>query len=451
MKTTINKLDLVEKIKKRKARIAVIGLGHIGLPTAALFAESCFDVIGTDVAGEIVETVLSEKSPVKEPWLDELVKKVVKNGKLKATTDTRLTVRKTDVVMICVPTPLTKDKKPDLAYLKNACEDVAKELSGRKLVVIQSTVPPGTIKNLVVRILEERSGLKCGRDFWLAYCPERITPGRALREFAENARVVGGYDSDSADLATQLFKAVTRGKILVTDCASAEAAKLAENTFRFVNIAFANELALICEQIGVDIEEVVRLANTHQRVNIHNAGFGVGGPCVPKDPYLLLHSVTGTDFKSRVIESSGELNEFMPRHAVELVVEALRRVSKDVKDSKVAVLGVAYKAEVDDVRNSPAEGIVRELMDLGMEVVVYDPYCKESYVAKKARNIVDAVEGSDCLLIVTDHKIFRGLELERLRALMNVNPVIVDGKRVVDPEKAKKIGFSYYGIGYPVT
>ena len=447
---TVSKGKLVEKIKRRSACIAVIGLGHVGLPTAAIFADTGFDVIGVDLKREIVDSVSSEKSPVREPRLDELVKKAVRNGKLKTTMDTQLAVRKADMVMICVMTPLTEDKKPNQTYLKKACEDVAKELSERKLVVIQSTVPPGTIKSLVVRTLEGRSGLKCGRDFWLAYCPERIAPSSAIREFAENARIVGGYDSDSADVAAQLFKTVTKGEILKTNCASAEVAKLAENTFRFVNIAFANELALICEQVGVDVTEVVRLANTHPRVNIHRAGFGVGGPCVPKDPYLLLHSVVGTDFRSRVIEPSGELNEFMPRHAVELVAEGLKRVGKDVKGSTVAVLGVAYKAEVDDVRNSPAEGIVRELMSLGAKVVVYDPYCKESFGADKARDMTTAIDGTHCLVIATDHKMFEGLNLHKIKSLMSEKPIIVDGKRIVDPEKAKKQGFTYYGIGYDV-
>jgi UDP-N-acetyl-D-mannosaminuronic acid dehydrogenase len=311
-------------------------------------------------------------------------------------------------------------------------------------------VPPGTIKSLVVETLEERSGLKCGCDFWLAYCPERIAPGRAVREFAENARIVGGYDSDSADVAAQLFKTVTKGEILKTDCASAEVAKVAENTFRFVNIAFANELALICEQVGVDVMEVVRLTNTHPRVNIHKAGFGVGGPCVPKDPYLLLHSVVGTDFRSRVIEPSGELNEFMLRHAVELVVKGLKKVGKNVKGSKVAVLGVAYKAEVDDVRNSPADQIVGELMNLGAEVVVYDPFCEESFGAKRVQNHWEAVERSDCIVTVTDHKLFRGLSLRKTRTLMSEHPVIVDGRRIFEPSEAKKLGFTYYGIGHVI-
>lgn len=447
---TINKWKLVEKIKRRKAHISVIGLGHVGLPTAAIFADAGFDVVGVDLKREIVESVSSEKSPVKEPGLNALVKKVVRNGKLRTTTDAQWAMRKADIAMICVMTPLTEDKKPNQMYLKKACEDVAGELSGRKLVVIQSTVPPGTIKSLVVGTLEERSGLKCGLDFWLAYCPERIAPGRAVREFAENARIVGGYGLDSADIAAQLFKTVTKGKVLKTNCATAEVAKLAENTFRFVNIAFANELALICEQVSVDVTEVVRLANTHPRVNIHRAGFGVGGPCVPKDPYLLLHSVVGTDFRSRVIEPSGELNEFMWRHAVELVVKGLKKVGKDVEGSTVAVLGVAYKAEVDDVRNSPAETIVRELTGLGAKIMVYDPYCDESFGAEKARDVMTAIEGVDCLVIATDHKMFQDLDIRKIKSLMSPKPIIVDGKRIVNPVKAKEQGFAYYGIGYNI-
>jgi len=448
---TNSKKKLVEKIKRRKVCIAVIGLGHVGLPTAAIFANTGFDVTGVDLKKEVVESVSCEKSPVKEPRLDELVKKAVRNGKLKTTTDTQMAVKKADILMICVMTPLTEDKKPNQTYLKKACEDVAKELSEKKLVVIQSTVSPGTIRSLVVRTLEERSGLKCGRDFWLAYCPERIAPGKALREFVENSRIVGGYDSDSTDVAAQLFKTVTKGKILKTDCASAEVAKLAENTFRFVNIAFANELALICEQVGVDAMEVVRLANTHPRVNIHRAGVGVGGPCLPKDPYLLLHSVVDADFRSRVIEPSGQLNKSMPKHAVELVVKGLKRIGENVKGSKVAVLGAAYKAEVDDARNSPAEGIVRELMSLGAKVVVYDPYCKESFGADKARDLMTAIDGANCLVIATDHKMFEDLNLRKIKSSMSAKPIIVDGKRIVDPVKAKKQGFSYYGTGYNVV
>jgi len=441
------KEELVEMIRTRQARIAVIGLGHIGLPSASLFADAGFQVTGADLKREIVETVSSGKSHIVELRLEELVGKVVRQGRLKVTTNTRQAAKEADIVMLCIQTPITKGKKPSLTYLWKACEAVADGLLKGKLVVVQSTVPPGTTKNLVVKILEEGSGLKCGEDFWLAYCPERIAPGKAIQEFIENVRIVGGYDSESVEIAVELFKTVTKGEILTTDCTSAEVAKLAENTFRDVNIAFANELALICEQIGLDVMEVIKLANTHPRVNIHRPGCGVGGPCLPKDPYLLLQSVKEKGFKSKVIKPSRELNDYMSRRVVELVVEGLTKAGKDVSNSKVAVLGIAYKGEMNETRNSPVERMVQGLMSFGVDVMVYDPYCKESFGAERAKDVNEAVRESDCIVMATDHKLFRELDLGRIKVLMNENPVLVDGRRFVHPIEAEKQGFTYLGIG----
>ena len=442
------KKELVKIIRARKARLAVIGLGHVGLPAAAVFAGAGFQVTGVDLKKEVVEAVSSGKSHIREPGLDEMVRRVVRQGRLKATTNIQQAAREADILIMCVQTPITQDKEPSLTYLGKACETVAEGLSKGKLVVVQSTVPPGTMKNFVVRIFEEGSGLKCGKDFWLANCPERIASGKAIQEFVENVRIIGGYNSESVEIAVELFKAVTEGEILTTDCTSAELAKLAENAFRDVNIAFANELALICEQMGSDAVEMIKLANTHPRVNIHKPGCGVGGPCLPKDPYLLLYPVKEKGFKSRVIEPSRKLNDYMSKHTVELVVKALRKLGKDVSESKVTVLGVAYKGEVDETRNSPAERIVRELMDLGAEVVVYDPYCEESFGAGRAEDVNVAVRGADCIVMATDHKMFGELELEKIRTLMNEKPALIDGRRVVHPVEAKKQGFTYLGIGH---
>ena len=225
------KEELVEMIRTRQARIAVIGLGHVGLPASSLFADAGFQVTGADLKQEVVEAVSSGKSHIGELRLEELVGKVVRQGRLKATTNTRQAAREADIVILCVQTPITKDKKPSLTYLEKACEAVADGLLKGKLVVVQSTVPPGITKNLVAKILEEGSGLKCGEDFWLAYCPERIAPGKAIQEFIENVRIVGGYNSESVEIAVELFKTVTKGEILTTDCTSAEVAKLAENAF----------------------------------------------------------------------------------------------------------------------------------------------------------------------------------------------------------------------------
>jgi UDP-N-acetyl-D-mannosaminuronic acid dehydrogenase len=439
--------ELVNKIRKKEAHIAVVGLGRVGLPTATVFANAGFCVTGVDVKQKVVKAISSGKSPITEHKLNGMIKRVVKDGKLRATTEILTATRNADIVIVCVPTPLTSDGRQDRTYLENTCKDVGKGLLAGKLVMIESTVASGTMKS-IVKVLEEESGLKCGEDFWLAYCPERIAPGKAIRELMEGARIVGGSDSESAQIAADVFRLVTKGKILITDCASAEVAKLAENTFRYVNIAFANELALICERLGVDVAEVIRLANTHSRVNIHMPGCGVGGACLPKDPYLLLNSAEEKGFKSKLTKSSSEVNRYMPKHTAELVVKALKIVGKDVGNSRVAVLGVTYKGEVDDVRNSPAKEMVVRLKGLGAEVVVYDPYNDKSFGAERAGDVMKAVEGADCVVIATDHRMFKELNLKGVKTLMRKKPVIVDGRRVVNGAEARKRGFNYFGIGY---
>jgi len=423
-------------------------LGHIGLPIAAAFAESGFQVIGADVSRNAVEAISSGRSHIREPGLSEVIKKVVMEGKLRSTTDTLKAAKEATVVVVCVPTPLTERTEPDLAYLEDACRTVARGLSEGKLVIIQSTLPPATTRDFVAPILERGSGLECGKHFWLAYCPERIAPGKAIQDFLENARVVGGFDQASTEMAAEIFRTVVKGDVLATDCTTAEVAKLVENSYRDSNIAFANEIALVSERVGVDFMEVMRLSNTHPRVKVHSAGCGVGGPCLPKDPYLLLHSVRGEGSRTRVIEASRTTNDFMPTHTVELVVRGMREAGKEIEDSKVAVLGAAYKGGVDDTRNSPSEKIVSQLMALGAEVMVYDPYSQESFGAKRAGDVIEAVTGSDCIVIATDHESFEKLDFGKTKSLMCEGPIIVDGRRILDPGETKRYGFAYYGIGY---
>ena len=438
---------LVRRINERKASIAVIGLGHVGLTTAAIFANVGFSVIGVDIRKEVLQNISSGRSCTGEPALDELVQKVVENGKLQATADASQASQQADVEIICVQTPVTHKNKPYLTYLEKACKSIVQGPLKGKLVVVESTLPPGTTKNKVVRILEEGSKLKCGRDFWLAHCPERMAIGRAAQDFEENARIIGGYNPESTEIAAALFKTVSKGELLLTDCTTAEVAKLAENTYRYVNIAFANELALICEKICVDVVDVVKLANTHSRVNIHSPGCGVGGPCLPKDTYLLLDAAREKEFKPRIIESSRRVNEYMPRHTIELLAAVQEKFGRRLSGKKIVVLGSAYRGEVDDARNSPSERIVQRLISQGAEVAVYDPYCEESFGAKKAENLFEAVKGANCLMIVTDHKIFSELDLKSIKSLMTESPVIIDGRRVLDPAKATKQGFKYVGIG----
>lgn len=437
---------ILSKIRSRTAKVVVFGLGHVGLPKAAVIAEEGFQVTGVDLNSKIVEAISKGRIISNEPELSDLIKRVTKKKLLKATLNGSVAVKEAGISIICVPTPIKEDKTPDLSYIKGTCKTIAHNLSEGKLIIVGSTLPPKTTKTCIAPILEEESGLRCGLNFWLAYCPERTTPGKALKEIIENDRIVGGYNAESAEVAAEFIKTFARGNILITDATTAEVAKLAENIFRDINIAFANQLALICEQIGVDALEAIKLANTHPRVNVHAPGPGVGGPCLPKDPYLLLHSSEPTDHD--IAKTARQMNDYMPKHVLKLILQALKKTRKDVRSSRIAILGTAYKADVEDSRLSPSEPIIHELTRLGAKVTVYDPYCNESFGAKKAISLNEAIKNADCIAIVTDHTVFKNLKLQEIKASMNDKPAIIDGRRIIDPHKAKNIGFTYYGVGF---
>lgn len=437
--------DLVRKIQDRSLRLAVLGIGYVGLPTAALFANAGFQVIALDIKPKIVEAVNRGISPINEPGLKELLSSNVKTGRLRATLNSTEALNQSDVIIISVQTPIDRNKKPKLSFLMNALEEVGKTINKESLVIIISTVPPGTMLENVKQRLESLSGQEADDEFYLAYVPERIAPGKALKEFVESPRILGGIGSNSTKIAVELFKTVCQ-KVIETDAATAEVAKLAENTFRDVNIAFANQLALICEQHGVDATKVIELANTHPRVKIHMPGPGVGGPCLPKDPYLLLNKIK--DIKPNIIKTARQINDYMPKHIIKLTLQALKNIDKDIKSSRIAILGTAYKGNVDDFRLSPSEPIIIDFIQLGAEIVVYDPYCNESFGAKRANTLYEAIEGADCLVIITDHKEFKNLNLQEIKNLMNSKPAIIDGRRIINPHEAEELGIIYYGIGF---
>jgi len=425
------------------ADLVVIGLGRVGLPTAVLFASKGLKVVGVDIDSTRVTSVNNGKCYIKEPGLEDLLKDVINKGLLRATTNGVRAVKEANAVIIAVPTPV-KGGKTDLSYLKSALYDVRKGLHGDMLVVIESTIPPGTMKGFVKPFLEE-SGFNVEKDFYLAYVPERIAPGNAIKELSNIPRVVGGIGPKSTKKALELYSRINPN-LLPTDATTAEVVKLAENIFRDLNIAYANLLALISEKIGVDVYEVIRLANTHPRVHIHRPGAGVGGPCLTKDPYMLIEvveNVRGTE----LILIAREINRFMPYHTINLVIKALKDNAIPIEFARIAILGTAYKGGVDDTRESPAELIIRELLAKGVTVVAYDPYTKETFGAKRSTSIEETVKDADVLVIVTDHPEFKKLDLERIAKLMR-NKIIVDGRRIIEPSTAVKNGFKYYGIGF---
>lgn len=424
--------------------ICVFGLGYVGLPSAVIFANNGYDVIGVDIDTYKVSIVNSGLSYIKEPGLNEFLRKVVFERKLRATTDADEALKQCNVILIDVPTPI-KENIIDLRYVIDVTKTITKSLRKEMLVIIESTVPPGTTVGIIREMLEKYSGLKVEKDFYLAHVPERIAPGRAIEELLHSPRVVGGVGPCSTEKALEVYRRVNPN-LLPTDATTAEFVKLIENTFRDLNIAFANLIALIAEKLGIDAYEAIRLANTHPRVNVHWPGAGVGGPCLTKDPYMLA-SLLPDFWGVELIRISRRINEFMPYHMVEIVERVTGLEGLEPISSKVSVLGAAYKGGVDDTRESPSRIIVSELAKRFREVVVHDPYTRESFGAKYSESVEEAVRDADMMIVVTDHPEFKQLDLNRIGELMK-HRIVVDGRRVFEPYKAISAGFKYYGVGY---
>jgi UDP-N-acetyl-D-mannosaminuronic acid dehydrogenase len=423
--------------------IAVIGLGYVGLPTAVVFAQRGYRVIGVDIDAKKVEAVNAGRSYIREPYLNEMLRDSVARGLLSATTDAVAAVRQSDAVIIAVPTPV-KNGVADLTYLRETLDAVRKGIHRDLLIVIESTIPPGTTVGIAKPMLEE-TGMKVGQNIYLAHVPERIAPGKAVEELLNAPRVVGGADPRSTEKAIQLYSKVNP-HLQPTDATTAEFVKLAENTYRDLNIALANLLALMAEKLGIDVYEAIRLANTHPRVNIHMPGAGVGGPCLTKDPYML--ASTAPDFwGTELIRNARRINDYMPTHTANIVERALADVGLSVREAKIAVLGAAYKGGIDDTRESPAKYVVQNLLEKGTDVVVYDPYTPETFGAQPAKTLEEAAKDADALVIVTDHPEFKKLNLVTLAALMR-HRIIIDGRRAVEPHAAAAHGFTYYAVGH---
>jgi len=426
------------------SKLSVIGLGYVGLPVAVVFAIKGFRVIGVDIDKKKVRAVSEGRCYIHESGLEELLRSVVSRDLLHATTDIVEAVERSDAVIIAVNTPIKGDGSADLSQLMSALEVVRQNIHQGLQVIVESTIPPGTTMSVVKPFLEE-SGLRVEEDFYLAHVPERIAPGRAIEELLNAPRVIGGAGPKSAQMAYKLYSHVNK-KLYVTDATTAEFVKLIENTFRDLNIAYANLLALMAEKLGIDVYEAIRLANTHPRVNIHMPGAGVGGPCLTKDPYLLLSSI-GDVHGSDLIRIARRINDYMPLHVVDMIIDIIKREDIDLRNAKVAILGTAYKGNVDDARESPAKRVISGFINRGLRVVAYDPYARETFGAERAESLEDAVKDADMVVIVTDHKEFKVLDWAKLGMLMR-HRIIVDGRRVLEPSRAVKLGFKYYGVGY---
>lgn len=438
---------LLQKIKNKESTVCVVGLGYVGLPTALFFSENGFNVIGVDVEEKKLTLINQGISPLGELGLDERLQKVVEDGRLVATSDLPGATSESDVILLIVPTPVTPSKDPDLSYIVRAGEDVAKGLGKGKLVVLESTVYPGVTEETLQPILES-SGLKAGVDFGLAYCPERYNPGDDAHSLEKVARVVGGITPEWAEITRELYQFIIEKDIRVLrNIKTAEAAKVIENTQRDLNIALMNELAMIFEKIGIDVMEVIDGASTKWNFNAYYPGGGVGGHCLPVDPYYLVKKAKELGYHSKVIAAGRTINDYMPKHVFGLLTDALNDNERPVKNSKVVVLGLSYKENVGDDRESPSKELISELEHNQALVTIVDPYIEETGVyGTLESDVYTALEDADAMVLMTAHQEFRELEFERVKELMKI-PIIIDARRIYDPEKLREMGFHYSGVG----
>jgi UDP-N-acetyl-D-mannosaminuronic acid dehydrogenase len=393
----------------REKSVSVIGLGYIGLPTAALLASKGYMVKGMDINEYVVETINKGEIHIVEPDLDAYVRSAVANGKLKAYSE----VQAGDIYIICVPTPFHADSerpKPNVDYVREAVQSISPHVKGGDIVILESTSPVGTTE-MVLDVLQ-KNGVDTSAIF-IAYCPERVLPGKIMTELVDNARVIGGVNSQSTKVVAAFYRTFVNGEILEAEAKTAEMCKLTENSFRDVNIAFANELSVLCDNNGVDVWELIKLANHHPRVNILQPGTGVGGHCIAVDPWFI---VSQDPDNSRIIKTAREINDSKP----EWVVDKIKAATDSMSTKKVACLGLAFKPDIDDLRESPAVRVVESLIEQGYNVFCVEPNINEH----EKYNLIDikkAIAEFDVIVLLVKHKEFTSnmilTELENKGAL----------------------------------
>jgi UDP-N-acetyl-D-mannosaminuronic acid dehydrogenase len=435
-------LELKEKIQRKEARLAVIGLGYVGLPVACAFAEAGFDVVGVELLEERVAKINAGVSPIEghEPGLAELISSVAGTRRFIATSDYEL-LRERDVILIDVETPVDEDHIPRYNALRSVLESLGPQLKPGALVIVESTIAPGTMQHLVLPLLSQSSGRVLNEGFYLGNCPERVMPGKLLANLRSLSRVVGGMTPDTAETMVSLYRHVVQAELDPVDCVTAELVKTVENAYRDVQIAFANEVALICEAVGGDVWKVRELVNKTPYRNMHLPGAGVGGHCIPKDPWLLAYGAKDQGVPLQLIPAARAVNNGMPLHMAELVQKALASVGCDIAGARVLVLGYAYLEDSDDTRNSPSETLVARLKYLGAQVVIHDPY-----VPEYQGDVYEAAQGCDAAVFMVRHKQYLELDWRKLKEVMR-SPVLVDGRHVLDENKGSPEGFLLYRIG----
>ena len=417
-------------------KLCVVGLGYIGLPTAVMFANHGLYVHGVDVNEKAVELIKNKQLHIEENGLQERLESAVDNGHFTVGT----TAEEADIFIIAVPSPINEDKTANLNYVREATKSIVPYVRKGNLVILESTVPPRTVEDVMLPVLKE-TGLELGSELFVSHSPERVIPGKVFEELVNNDRIVGGINEESSRLTVELYKTFVKGNIHVTDATTAEMVKVIENTYRDVNIAFANELAKISEKIGVNAWEAIKLANYHPRVNIHLPGPGVGGHCIAVDPWFLTELQPEL---AKIISLSRQTNDSMPEYTALKTKSLLDE--KGIQHGRVAVLGLAFKGNIDDMRESPSTDVLHHLEKLGVDYTAFDPHIKENKIERQTQSLDEAVTHADVILILTDHNEFKELLPSAVENHMRTK-IIFDTKNCIQRDQWKAAGFDVVLLG----
>lgn len=439
-------MDLKHKIKNKLITVGIVGLGYVGLPLAVAFSKK-FKVVGYDTNDKNIEFLNQGKS-----YIEDIDNKKMDMEKFYPTSDYK-ELKKCDFIVITVPTPLKENKIPDLFYVRNATKMVGKILRKGHFVILESTTYPGTTEEILIPILEKESGLKVIEDFGVAYSPERVDPGNKEYKIENTPKVIGSITPEFTEIVTMFYGTIIEKIIKVKDCKTAEAVKMVENVFRNVNIALVNELTLIFENMGINIWDVINAAKTKPYgFMAFYPGPGVGGHCIPLDPYYISYRAKQFGIIPRFIETAGEINDYMPIHIVNLAEKGLKKIGKKIRDTKVAVLGLSYKPDISDTRESPAIRIIEELIERDADIKVYDPHVKsiktnfgEFY---SEENIEEILKWAECIIFVAAHTLFRENIGKYLTILdsKDEETVIIDGVNVASNINNYNLGERYYHL-----
>jgi len=417
------------KLNLENAVVCIVGLGYVGLPLADAFSKS-FQVIGFDIDKSLVRKLSHDYN---KPSL--------------SFTNNPNEIKKADFVIICVPTPVTQSKEPDLSYIKSAAEIISQNMKKGSVVVLESTVYPGVTEEIVIPILE-KSGFKCGNGFKISYSPERINPGDEDHSIDKITKVVAGIDPDTTELVALLYGEIVQSVFKAKNIKTAEAAKVIENIQRDLNIALINELSIVFDKMGLSSRDVLEAAVTKWNFHQYVPGL-VGGHCIPVDPYYLVYKAKELGYHPQVILAGRAINDSMPKHVADITIRALNDAGKVIKESKVLIMGLTYKENVSDTRETPVKGIIKELKEFGIKIYGYDPYLLKADAEKEFDiELIDSLghlEGItlDGIVITVVHKAFQAIKLTDLARIQNTNPVLVDVRRLYNEEEAKQLGFTY--------